>query len=297
MNPKWQKRYIDLVSAVVEHLRGIVLVLVMLVTLLGFLTGYKYYRYTQTEPQYCATCHIMDDAIKEWSRSKHSNVVCQHCHNLSMLEQNQLLVAYVVRGTQQGFSQTHGRVKPWKRCRSCHEDLLQQMDFELVNKTGHAIHVTLNAIDCSVCHRSKLHSFKTSQLICVSCHKDRGIHGFGGDTATYRDVCVQCHRFTSKKPSGVDRQKCDNCHKNIPTQGVMSDLKCHQCHQPHRMNKVTTDSCLRNCHSEIIERPHHSIHHSEQIHCVSCHKPHRWVADRKDCRRCHKGKLNEGFDN
>ncbi len=299
MNSKWHKKYIDIINIVLEHLRGIILILVSLVTILGFITGYKYYNYTQEEPQYCATCHLMEDAIKEWSIGKHSNVVCQKCHQLSMLEQNQLLVAYVVRGTQQGFSQTHGRVKTWKGCRNCHEDVLTQ-GASIAVKTGHANHVTLKQLDCSVCHKSKLHNFSPSQLLCVSCHKDKGIHGFAGDTATYKDTCLYCHNFTDKKAPGISRERCDNCHKKIPKEGTMSNLKCHQCHQPHKSNKVMIEDCLRKCHKEINKKTVHSVHYDNNIRCSSCHLPHSWDATVKSikplCKACHKKSVYETFE-
>gem|GEM_PF-6671313 len=53
-----------------EHLKGFILAAIVIVAVLGVIVGYRYYRYTQDEPAYCASCHL----------------------------QNQLLVAYVVKG-------------------------------------------------------------------------------------------------------------------------------------------------------------------------------------------------------
>jgi len=299
MNPKWRDKYIELIHTVVEHVRGIVLVLLTIITILGFATGYKYYNYTQEEPQYCATCHIMDDAFIEWGKGKHSLVVCQRCHQLSMLEQNQLLVAYVVKGTQQGFSQTHGRIRAWDGCRGCHEDVITQGEGSLL-KTGHAHHVILRKLDCRVCHKNKLHNFQPPQMLCLSCHKDKTIHGLEGNSATYKDTCLSCHSFLNKKAPGIKRDRCDICHKKIPQEGPMAGVKCHQCHQPHRSNKVTIDSCLRFCHNEINKGQAHRVHYDRSIYCFSCHTPHSWKInikiDYRRCKPCHERRLYEHFD-
>ncbi|MEK6673131.1 MAG: NapC/NirT family cytochrome c, partial [Nitrospirota bacterium] len=86
------KRYID---AIVEHLKGFVLALIALVSVLGIIVGYKYYRHTQDDPEFCMSCHMMKEAFNAWSRSRHRDIVCQKCHHLSLFEQNRLLVSFV----------------------------------------------------------------------------------------------------------------------------------------------------------------------------------------------------------
>ncbi|PIX87628.1 MAG: hypothetical protein COZ31_09430, partial [Nitrospirae bacterium CG_4_10_14_3_um_filter_44_29] len=77
------------------------------------------------------------EAFTEWQKGKHRDIVCQICHHLSILEQNQLLVTYVVKGGSKNFSQTHGREKPWQECRKCHVSEVSQGSVTLKKSYGH----------------------------------------------------------------------------------------------------------------------------------------------------------------
>lgn len=105
-----QRKLSDIFERILDHLKGFILALIALISVLGVIVGYKYYRHTQEDPEFCMYCHIMKEAFIEWERGKHRDVVCQKCHHLSIIEQNQLLVAFVIKG-QGKFSQTHGRKK------------------------------------------------------------------------------------------------------------------------------------------------------------------------------------------
>ena len=69
-----------------EHVKGFVLAAFVIVFVLSVMVGYRYYRYTQDDPQFCASCHLMKEAYKEWQKGKHRDVVCQDCHQLSILK-------------------------------------------------------------------------------------------------------------------------------------------------------------------------------------------------------------------
>src|SRR6266545_2013021 len=110
---QWVKKIADFIEKLIEESKGFVLLLILAIALLGGTAAYKYKSYTQDEPEFCTSCHMMKEAFTEWRKGKHRDVICQSCHHLNMLEQNQLLVAYVVRGKDTKFSQSHGREKPW----------------------------------------------------------------------------------------------------------------------------------------------------------------------------------------
>lgn len=169
-----------------EHLKGFILAAIVIVAVLGVTVGYRYYRYTQDDPQYCASCHLMKEAFLEWQKGKHRDVVCQKCHHLSMIEQNQLLVAFVLKGDQP-FSQKHGREKPWKACKECHMD-----ENSISSRSyGHARHVLMQNINCKVCHRGTVHNFYPKEEACQKCHHDKGVHGVGMEAFS----CLKCHPF------------------------------------------------------------------------------------------------------
>ncbi len=181
-----------LAANIFEHLRGIVLFFVLIVAVLSVAVGYRYYRYTQDEPQFCASCHLMKEAFSEWQKGRHRDVVCQRCHHLSVLEQNKLLVAFVVKG-KEPLSQTHGREKPWKECKGCHMNEISQGSITPSKSYGHARHVFIQRIQCKKCHEVSLHNFRPDESACSKCHQIKKDHGHVADIET--SSCLKCHPY------------------------------------------------------------------------------------------------------
>ncbi len=276
----------DLVIEVIEHFKGLLLAGIVIIGILGVIVGYRYYRYTQDEPQFCASCHLMKEAFTEWQKSKHRDIVCQKCHQLTMLEKNQLLTAYVLKG-HKTFSQTHGREKPWKACRKCHIEDVSQGSITFKKSYGHALHVFMQGIECKICHKGTVHDFHPHNEACQNCHKDKGVHGIGMEAFS----CLKCHSFSEKAPTMVPKDRCIKCHLNIPQKGPMSNLLCHQCHKPHQLIRPDSSLCIKECHKNEIQVGQHNLHIKKGLDCLYCHKPHTWVVGKelakKICIRCH----------
>jgi nitrate/TMAO reductase-like tetraheme cytochrome c subunit len=204
MSKHWSNKIADRLEGLMEHVTGIVLVAIAVVTVLGLLTGYRYYNYTQDEPQYCVSCHLMQEAFREWQRGQHSHVVCQQCHRLTILEQNKLLAAYVLKGNQP-LAQTHGREKPWNACRDCHSYEMSQGSLTLEKSFGHARHALINKIQCKICHKISTHNFRPNESACGKCHKDKGVHLANTDSFS----CLVCHPFSHKKKPAKPVNKSD----------------------------------------------------------------------------------------
>ncbi|MFN3479240.1 MAG: NapC/NirT family cytochrome c [Thermodesulfovibrionales bacterium] len=287
-------RLSDLFERILDHIKGFILALIALISVLGVIVGYKYYRHTQEDPEFCMSCHIMKEAFIEWERGKHRDVVCQKCHHLSILEQNQLLVAYVVRGTNQKFSQTHGRKKPWELCKKCHMDEIAQGSRTLNKSYGHARHVFIQQIGCKICHKGTVHNFRPNEDACKKCHEDKGVHGVGMEAFS----CLKCHSFAEKTPTMIPRDRCIVCHKGIPQKGVMSDLLCHQCHKPHGRIKPQSRDCL-GCHGNEATVGQHGFHMKKGLSCIDCHKAHSWIVSPSSakilCTKCHSYKDPKRF--
>ena len=281
------KKIIDSIVKCVEEVKGFILVAVVIVAVLGGIVGHRYYRYTQDEPQYCASCHLMKEAFVEWQKGKHRDIICQTCHQLSMLEQNQLLVAYVVKGDNKEFSQTHGREKPWRACKNCHIDKISQGSLTLKKSYGHARHVFMQEIDCKTCHKSTLHNFQPNENACQKCHKDKGVHGIGMEAFS----CLKCHSFSEKTPAMIPKDRCTKCHTGISMKGPMSELLCHQCHKPHGRINPGSDTCISECHRNEAAVGQHGFHMKKGLTCLECHKAHSWIVGQARaaslCSRCH----------
>lgn len=277
-----------IINAIRQQSKPAVLALLVTITIVGAVVGYKYYKHTQEDPQFCASCHLMREAFLAWQKGKHRDVVCQRCHHLSLLEQNQLLVAFVVKGSTQ-FSQTHGRIKPWQGCKECHLDEVAQGALTLRKSYGHARHVFMQNIGCKSCHSESLHLFKPDGRACQDCHKDKGVHGIGMEGF----ACLNCHSYSEKTPAMVPKERCLKCH-NIAVRGPMSEFQCHQCHKPHVKIKPSSKDCLSQCHGNEATVGQHGLHINKGMECLDCHKAHSWIVGQKEsrrlCSRCHKAK-------
>ncbi len=286
-------RISEFLDRLIEHFKGFVLALLVIITVLGVVVGYKYYRYFQDDPQFCKSCHVMKEAYREWQKGKHRDIVCQTCHHLSIREQNQLLIAFVVKKPGP-FSQTHGRERPWLECKKCHLDSIAQGSVTLRKSYGHAKHVFSASIECKVCHGKNLHLFNPDENACQNCHRDKVVHGVGMEVSS----CLRCHTFSEKAPTMVSKEKCTRCHK-IPDRGPMSKFSCHQCHKPHGEIKLKSADCLGQCHGNETKVGKHKLHMENGVQCLDCHKAHMWAIGRVEakalCGRCHPMKDPKSF--
>jgi nitrate/TMAO reductase-like tetraheme cytochrome c subunit len=270
-----------------ENQKAIVLLL-LLVTVIGGIVGYRYYRYTKEDPQFCSSCHLMQEAYKTWRKSPHRDFTCQRCHVMSILEQNRMLVAYVVRGTK-STRQKHGRISPWNACRECHLSDVAQGSVTLKKSYGHARHVFMENISCSKCHTGTSHTFAPNEQACSGCHKDKVIHGLGMEGLS----CLKCHSYGEPAPKMISNDRCLSCHKDYPKDGPMATLRCFDCHHPHGQLKPTSQDCLKNCHGNEARVGQHNLHMVRaDLECLDCHKAHTWfigIKQAKDlCNRCHE---------
>jgi hypothetical protein len=280
---------------IVEHFTGFILALIVIIGILGIVVGYRYYRYTQDEPQYCASCHLMKEAFSEWEKGRHRDVICQTCHQLNLLEQNQLLIAFVLKHENKPFSQKHGRQKPWNACKKCHIEEIAQGAITLRKSFGHARHVFMQKIECKACHKGTVHDFHPNEKACQRCHKDKGVHGLGMEAFT----CLKCHSFTEKTPTMLSGERCLRCHKEIPKNTPMANLSCHQCHKPHGPIMPQSNTCTKECHGNESLLGQHGLHAEKGLKCMDCHKAHTWVVGeeraKKLCSTCHSYKNPTAF--
>ena len=277
-----------------QEIKPHLLLLLFLISLTIIIVGYRYYRHTQENPEFCLSCHLMKEAYKTWEKSKHSDIICQTCHRLSLIEQNKLLIAFVT-GTK-SVRETHGRQKPWQACKECHFPDIEQGAISDSKTFGHARHVFTKKINCSECHiggasnsSGGLHEFKPESDACLKCHKDRLVHGLGMEGLQ----CLNCHTF-SKEPSQklVSERRCLECHGDIQRSGVMGSLRCFDCHKPHAKIKLKGADCLGRCHSHELEVGQHKLHiEKAKVDCLYCHRAHTWRVGRelatRICTKCH----------
>ncbi len=313
-------------------LKAKLLILLLLLVLVGGggTVAYKFYDFTQNNPKFCVGCHLMQSAYDSWSVSEHKTLNCHQCHHLTIPEQNQLLISFVLHRPN-SVPARHGKIiVSQKVCNECHTS----GNAVRINKSVfHAKHVFMEQIECTECHgevkpdKSGLHRFLPTEKFCTKCHKNRQVHGVGmGGLA-----CINCHtdRTDDFKPG---RKKCLYCHssddnikKELVADGTMDvrhflpdpalvkkaikiqytesspmQFYCYTCHKPHTPGQVkpNMDVCLK-CHSDIRNVGKHKLHLNMDMQCKNCHKPHTWKVTessaKKDCVTCHEYRSPRAF--
>ncbi len=308
----------------------LIIILIAIIVFGGGFVAYKFYDFTQNNPKFCVGCHLMQPAYDTWSHSEHKKLNCHDCHHLTIPEQNQLLISFVLHRPAK-VPERHGKIiVSQKTCNECHTE---GKAVRINRSLFHAKHVYMEQIECTECHgevkqdKSGLHRFLPTEKFCTKCHKDRQVHGEGmGDLA-----CINCHTDRTKdlKPG---RKKCLYCHSNDeairkelltdgsmdvrffpPSSAVMKkaikiqvnesspmQFYCYECHKPHTPGKVRpkTEDCLK-CHSNVPKTGRHKIHLNMDMKCKDCHKPHLWkvteASARKDCVSCHEYRSPKAF--
>lgn len=251
--------------------------ILLIICIIGIVLAVRYYSYIQKNPEFCSSCHLMEEAYTAWKLSGHRYIVCQDCHQLGLIEQNSLLIKFVFT-TDRKTPEPHGLATPWTTCTKCHWDEASQGATHITKSTGHARHISVEKLECGDCHQRTVHSFRPDKNACLRCHKDWKIHGMGMEEVS----CMTCHPFAAKKPGGFipDRERCLSCHRSstrtsFPAKVPMARLNCYECHRPHTRLKPVDEDCLR-CHTrEVLNIK--DVHRSGS-RCITCHRPHRWIA-------------------
>jgi len=286
----------------------------------GGIVGYKFYDFTQNNPKFCISCHLMKPAFDAWTVSEHKGINCHECHHLSIPEQNKLLITFVLHNPK-AVPPRHGKIiVPWKFCVKCHweKDERYPNAPSIGNSPLHAKHYFMNRIECTKCHGYITHKFIPEERFCIKCHEDREVHGSGMEAL----ACLNCH--TERTANLIPpREKCLFCHGpqavrdrliaegtidvkrytpseeivkkaikiNVPSDAPMQ-FGCYECHKPHKKVRPDWGDCLR-CHENIPSVGKHELHiKTLGMKCNQCHKPHIWKVTpswaKKNCTTCHE---------
>ena len=242
------------------------------------------YDYTQNNPKFCTTCHLMNEAYDTWSVSAMHDLNCHECHETDMVESIGHVIEVLTKNPDDVTKPTE---IDNSLCEHCHASNDPQW-LQVVNTAGHKVHFYGDAdhADCIDCHGLRLHAFEPPEQTCVECHEEE---------KTYVEElmgthCVSCHEFTAVDhdlfpPSNV----CLQCHEEQNMTGVSFPVDVHtrtacvNCHNPHEEEQVP--DCTQ-CHGEG-EGLHLEAGHVE---CTSCHIPHSDAEVRATCESCHVDK-------
>ena len=319
-----------------QHENGIPMklkILVVVIVLVGLgvagTVGYVVSNYTQTDPDFCVSCHLMQDAFEAWDKNTHKNVSCSECHHLPISELNALMVSFVFHRAEE-VPERHGKViVPWKFCIKCHWEIKEGFEeAPPINSSNiHSKHYFTEQFECSKCHGYILHEFVPEPKYCTECHGEKMVHGAGmGGFA-----CLNCHSDESKDLR-LQRANCLTCHgtpedtaavlygdevvlefknyrptdeeissatKIIVAKNAPMEFDCYQCHKPHEQVRPDWGNCT-DCHKNMLKVGKHKLHLEDKgLDCDTCHKPHVWTVTekqaRQECVECHSYKSLESF--
>jgi len=291
MPPKWR----------VALAAGVALVLVA-----ASAAGYRQWHYMQHDNRFCTTCHLMVDPFQRFSRSAHATLECHNCHEGRLPEQlHQLWLTAVSNPTTIG---RHARV-PNEVCEKCHVRGDSTRWKIIAATAGHRIHLEskdpkLAGMRCVECHGVSLHEFASVDRTCLQkgCH-DANIIRLGKIGQMTELHCTTCHNFLASAPGlAVDSlgqpltpraAQCLACHamqaqiKNLDIAHDPHGGVCGDCHNPHTQTKPQDVTCTSaGCHAGWRQVSFHvGVPHPER--CTTCHEPHSWSVNGKNCVRCH----------
>lgn len=310
-------------------LKGKIIIAILFLALVigGGIVAFKFYDFTQNNPKFCVSCHLMQPAFDAWASSEHKDINCHDCHHLTIPEQNKLLISFVLHRPST-VPERHGKIiVPWKYCIQCHwEQEGKHENAKLINRSRlHAKHVFMEKIECVQCHGYITHKFTAEERFCLKCHKGKEVHGTGMEKL----ACLNCHtdRTADLRPGP---NKCLFCHggenvrKELIADGSLDvthytpgekiiakatkivrpanapmQFNCYECHKPHSSSRPDWGNCL-SCHEVILNVGKHATHVQVMgMKCKQCHKPHSWRVTpeqaKKDCVSCHEYKEPQKF--
>jgi len=250
--------------------RRIVVIGVLLgVVLIGGVGAVGLWKYHE-QPQFCATCHIMDPYLESWQDSDlgaHAHaaqdVACLDCHEPTVQQQVDELVVYV-QGDFEVPLEERQFGTPF--CFDCHvpnehtsyEEVIQlTADLELNPHDSH-----LGQMDCEICHKTH----RASEDYCAECH---------GPVATGPGWTTEVTP-TAKVEVWAPDMDCTACHVMDPYVESLEDtnllayahaqegLECLDCHELEAVEQV---------HEEAVAGRPITARTVEMQFCFDCHVP------------------------
>jgi nitrate/TMAO reductase-like tetraheme cytochrome c subunit len=275
------------------------------------------------QPQFCATCHIMEPYLESWQASDYGayahavqDVTCLDCHVPTVQQQVDELAVYLqgdftVPVEQRDFGDDF--------CFDCHLPNEHTSEGDVVQLTAglevnpHDSHL-VGELDCETCHR--MHG--PSQDYCAQCHEPVATGaGWTGEVTRTAEVevwaadmdCSACHvmdpYFDSLQDSNLlayahaqQGLSCLDCHADqeavkqsheeaIPGE-PLAELKVNMefCFDCHVDNEHTSYEQIVKLTTDLVSEVGANPHVSHSmLQCSACHKNHRESVD--FCAQCH----------
>lgn len=252
--------------------------------------SYFIYDYTQNNPKFCTSCHLMNDAYETWDASAMHDLNCHNCHETNMIESLDHVREVIFEKPDEVTKPT---VIENELCEKCHASNDPKW-IQVSNTAGHKVHIFTQdeEPECIGCHGLQLHVFEPPEEACYKCH-DEDYEGASEEMGAH---CTVCHEFTVTDHELIpQREDCVDCHDSQQTMGVSfpeaahNDTACIDCHNPHIEEQHIECS---ECHEVGLGGGLHAV--VAHYECSSCHVPHSSDPMRGECLSCHVDMSNHG---
>lgn len=245
--------------------------------------SYLIYNYTQNNPKFCTTCHLMSHAYETWHTSAMNELNCHECHETDMLESMGHVVEVLTLNPQKVTKITEIDNELCEHCHACNEPKETQVTYT----GGHKVHIfeKEDPPACIDCHGLVLHEFGASEYVCEECHTERSSKNAHDQILN----CTDCHEFSARLLF-PKKEDCIDCHdfarkmsimEETPHKSTQVETNCLSCHNPH-MDKLYYE--CDDCHDTSGLGLHGITDHNE---CETCHTPHSEAEMRDSCLSCH----------
>lgn len=281
--------------------------------------GLYNYHYVMHDNDFCASCHIMDNAWNRFQSTAHRELSCHSCHRQSMLVSTKELFWWVYE--RRMAVPAHDKV-PTAICSECHlqrgteQQGTDTMRTNVLRTAGHVVHLqsdstALKDVQCVSCHGRDFHMFQPNNATCAQsgCHTDVRVKLGAMSNARFLH-CTTCHQFRTPVPEGqtvADARTslspralgCSACHQ-MADRVLQWDLaqdphkgQCGSCHNPHKQEvpRAAFESCATSgCHAQAdtLTAFHRGLGTHKLDDCAACHQAHSWKVKGNDCLACHK---------
>lgn len=253
----------------------IAIVIAALLVSLASWGAYLVYDYTEHDPYFCSSCHVMQPAWDTWHEGPHESVNCHVCHQQNIQDRVRIVWRWAVDDVEE--------VPPHTRlartvCEQCH---LDQEDWpQIAESAGHKVHALRAGLECLSCHLPSLHAVEPKTEDCLKCHP-QARSNMGSMDGFH---CTNCHNFMASEEAELKptRELCLECHAGMQLkgetfpEGAPMSFDCATCHKPHTQPFLHFNDCL-GCHVQVAEDAAH-FEAKALTRCVDCHRPHSWRA-------------------
>ena len=209
-----------------------------------------------SHPDFCASCHVMDEPYASWEASAHSEVNCMDCHSdgglVGTMETkiNGLKELYLT--VTDNIPEEIKSEVPNHRCTDCHEEAA------IPDQPG------------AIVYPHEFHS-EAFDLECTDCHEAGHARNLEYYQGPDKGDCIACHDVE-------DADSCITCHSAEDIPKEINGIK--YTHEYHA-ESFGLDNCA-DCHS-VETNADFEVEGPKHRDCIACHD----FEDPSECSTCH----------